>query len=246
MLPAFPTGRQCTSGASPRASTISKAAVFWPSSRSGFTELTRATGYSLASLRTSSRQSSKLPSTCSSCAPCASAWASLPSAILPFGTRTAQRRPARAAYAAALADVLPVDAQITVRAPRAAASVTATVMPRSLNEPVGLLPSTLRYTEQPVSSDSVGAGSSGVPPSPRETTCVSGGTGSRSLYSPMIPRHGDGLVAVALTAPPALAGGPGSRLRAGLSSFALQALHPHDAVDVAHGLHRAESCHRLG
>ena len=97
MLPAFPTGRQCTSGASPRASTISKAAVFWPSSRSGFTELTRATGYSLASLRASSRQSSKLPSTCSSFAPCTSAWASLPRAILPRGTSTAQVRPARAA-----------------------------------------------------------------------------------------------------------------------------------------------------
>ena len=44
MLPALPTGRQCTSGASPSSSTISKAAVFWPCSRSGLTELTRATG----------------------------------------------------------------------------------------------------------------------------------------------------------------------------------------------------------
>jgi hypothetical protein len=31
---------------------------------------------------------------------------------------------------------------------------------------------------------------------------VSAGTGSRSPYSPMMPRHGDGLVVVALTAPP--------------------------------------------
>jgi len=44
MFPALPTGRQCTSGASPSASTISNAADFCPSSRSGFTELTSATG----------------------------------------------------------------------------------------------------------------------------------------------------------------------------------------------------------
>ena len=64
--------------------------------------------------------------------------------MLPRGTSTAQSSPALAAYAAALALVLPVEAQMTVLAPRAAASVTATVMPRSLNEPVGLPPSTLR------------------------------------------------------------------------------------------------------
>ncbi len=98
----------------------------------------------MASLRASSRQSSNDPSTCSSLAPCTSAWASLPIAIFPAGTSTAQVRPARAAYAAALALVLPVEAQITALAPAAAATVIATVMPRSLNEPVGLRPSTLR------------------------------------------------------------------------------------------------------
>ena len=97
MLPGLPTGRQCTSGASPSASTISNAAVFWPWMRSGFTELTRATGYSADSLRATSRQSSKLPLTWSSLAPCTRAWASLPIAILPRGTRTAQVIPARAA-----------------------------------------------------------------------------------------------------------------------------------------------------
>ena len=44
MLPAFPTGRTWMSGASPRASTTSNAAVFWPSMRAGLTELTRSTG----------------------------------------------------------------------------------------------------------------------------------------------------------------------------------------------------------
>ena len=52
------------------------------------------------------------------------------------------------------------------RRPRAALEI-AIVMPRSLNEPVGFAPSTLRYTSQPVSSDEHGAGTSGVPPSPQ-------------------------------------------------------------------------------
>ena len=43
MLPALPTGMASTSGAPPRSSQISKAAVFWPSRRNGLTELTRVT-----------------------------------------------------------------------------------------------------------------------------------------------------------------------------------------------------------
>jgi hypothetical protein len=44
MLPALPTGRQCSSGASPRASTISNTIVFCPSIRCGFTEFTSTIG----------------------------------------------------------------------------------------------------------------------------------------------------------------------------------------------------------
>ena len=57
------------------------------------------------------------------------------------------------------------------------AALTATVMPRSLNEPVGFAPSSLRYTSAPVSEESCGAGISGVSPSPIVT---SGSTGRRS------------------------------------------------------------------
>ena len=57
---------------------------------------------------------------------------------------TAQVRPARAAYAAADADVLPVEAQMIALAPASTALETASVMPRSLNDPVGLAPSTFR------------------------------------------------------------------------------------------------------
>ena len=50
----------------------------------------------------------------------------------------------------------------------------ATVMPRSLNEPVGFAPSILRWTSHPVSSERCGAGSSGVPPSRSVTTSQPG------------------------------------------------------------------------
>ena len=96
-MPAFPTGMQSTSGASPSTSTTSKAAVFWPSIRYSLTELTSDTGCFAASSRTTASASSKFPRSATTRAPCISAWASLPVAILPSGTITAPRSPARAA-----------------------------------------------------------------------------------------------------------------------------------------------------
>ena len=63
---------------------------------------------------------------------------------------------------------------MTACAPSSLARVMAIVMPRSLKEPVGLAPSTLRWTSQPVSSESTCAGTSGVPPSRSVTAVVSG------------------------------------------------------------------------
>ena len=54
--------------------------------------------------------------------------------------------PGAAPYAAAEAAVLPVDAQMIARDPSSIALATATTMPRSLNEPVGFMPSTLRWS----------------------------------------------------------------------------------------------------
>jgi hypothetical protein len=122
-------------------------------------------------------------------APCIIACAILPRAIRPSGTRTIGVIPARVAYAAIDADVLPVDAHTTAFAPCSAASDTATVMPRSLNEPVGLTASTFSHTEHPVRSDSHADSTSGVPPSPSDTIGVSSLTGSQSRYSSMTPRH---------------------------------------------------------
>ncbi len=81
----------------PSSSAISSAAVFWPSSRNGFTEFTRAIGWRSTSDRTSASASSKLPRSATTRAPCMSAWASLPVAMRPSGTITAPVSPARAA-----------------------------------------------------------------------------------------------------------------------------------------------------
>ena len=71
MLPALPTGMASMSGARPRSSQISKAAVFWPSRRNGLIELTRVTGWSScsASARTIPSAWSKLPSMATTLAP---------------------------------------------------------------------------------------------------------------------------------------------------------------------------------
>ncbi len=99
---------------------------------------------------------------------------------MPSGTITAHLSPARAAYAAAEAAVLPVEAQTIASDPSLTAAETAQVMPRSLNDPVGLSPSSLHHTSAPTRSDSRGARTSGVLPSPNEITGSSAANGSRS------------------------------------------------------------------
>src|SRR5512135_2515641 len=99
--------------------------------------------------------------------------------------------PARAAYAAADADVFPVDAHITALEPSSTALDIAIVMPRSLNEPVGFAPSNFRYMSSfgLIASFRFLVLTSGVPPSCRETTGVLSVTGRNSLYCSIIPFH---------------------------------------------------------
>src|SRR5690606_31984556 len=78
---------------------------------------------------------------------------------------------------------------MTALAPCSIARETATVMPRSLNAPVGFMPSDLTHTSAPVRRDSAGAGSRGVPPSPRVTTVEASVTPSLSAYSRSTPRQ---------------------------------------------------------
>ena len=147
--------------------------------RNSLTELTSTIGCVSVSSRTSASARSKLPFRAITRAPCTSVWAILPCAILPSGTITAHVMPARAAYAAALAAVLPVEAQITAFAPSRTAAETAQVMPLSLKEPVGFAPSSFKRTVAPTSSDSTGARSSGVEPSCSVTSGSPGANGSR-------------------------------------------------------------------
>src|SRR3546814_11762945 len=78
---------------------------------------------------------------------------------------------------------------MTAFAPCSTARDSATVMPRSLNEPVGFIPSYLPHTSVPVRRDSAGAGRSGVPPSPRVTTVEASVPPRRSAYPRRPPRH---------------------------------------------------------
>jgi hypothetical protein len=157
--------------------------------RNGLTELTSVTGHPSAISRVSVRAWSKLPSISSTRAPCTSACASLPSATFPLGIRTAHVMPARPAYAAADALVLPVDAQTTAEEPSSSAFEIASVIPRSLNDPVGLRPSYFSQTSAPVSSDNLSEWTSGVPPSPSVTIGVASDTGRWSNQRRMIPRR---------------------------------------------------------
>ena len=69
---------------------------------------------------------------------------------------------------------------MTALAPSRTAAETAQVMPRSLKEPVGLAPSSLRRTVAPTISESTGARSRGVEPSWRLTIGSPSSKGSRS------------------------------------------------------------------
>src|SRR5690625_5638653 len=67
---------------------------------------------------TACKASSKFLSISTISAPYIVSWASLPRATFPFGITIIALSPAFAAYAAAEAEVLPVDAQITTLLPR--------------------------------------------------------------------------------------------------------------------------------
>ena len=83
--------------------------------------------------------------------------------------------------------MLPVEAHTTASAPSSTAMEMAMVIPRSLNEPVGLAPSTLSQTSAPIRAERRGAGTRGVPPSNKVTTGVRGPMGRSARYSSMTP-----------------------------------------------------------
>ena len=101
---------------------------------------------------------------------------------------------------------------MTALAPASTALEMASVIPRSLNEPVGLAPSTLRYRSMQgvTSRASRSARISGVLPSFRVITGVCSVTGRNFRYSSLIPRQGlIGAARAQLTSP---ASGPSTRI----------------------------------
>jgi hypothetical protein len=87
---------------------------------------------------------------------------------------TSAAMPARAAYAANDAPALPLESSAARRTPHALSLLTSTVVPRSLNEPVGDRYSSLKWTVRPPK----GAATSGVMPSPIDTIGAASSTGS--------------------------------------------------------------------
>jgi len=171
VFPPPPYGSVRTSGIPPSCSTISTAALDCPSMRSSFPpELTKSDPGSEASASARANASPKVPSTSAIVPPTARTCTSFEEAIAPAGTTIRASIPARAAYAAADAAVLPVDAHTSRVTPRSSARDTASAIPRSLNEPVGFAPSHLSHSSTPNRSESRGAARSGVLPSPSVIT----------------------------------------------------------------------------
>ena len=118
---------------------------------------------------------------------------------LALGDDDATRESGAHGVRAADADVFPVDAHTTTFAPASTAFVIAIVMPRSLKEPVGFVPSTLSQT----SKIQLGRESVGV--EQRRPTLEQGDdrgrlvTGRCSRYASMRPGQGLGS---GLTVPP--------------------------------------------
>ena len=103
------------------------------------------------------------------------------------GMTTVARTPAAAAYAASAPPALPAEGAARCFAPSSTARLTATAMPRALNEPPGLRLS--RFTvrlSRPSEPPSRGAGWSGVAPSPRWVmkSHLRTGSSSRQRHSP--------------------------------------------------------------
>src|SRR5687767_12596558 len=97
--------------------------------------------------------------------------------------------PAAAPYAASAAPALPAVGTTRPGTPSAFARVTAALIPRALNDPVGLRPSSLTHTARtPSARASDSAGRSGVAPSPNVMGDSSGANGIQAAYRHMSHR----------------------------------------------------------
>ncbi|MDB5876350.1 MAG: associated domain protein, partial [Ramlibacter sp.] len=96
---------------------------------------------------------------------------------------------AAAPYAASAAPAFPAVGVTNPGTPSARARVTAALIPRALNEAVGLSPSSFTHSRAtPISRASAGASCIGVSPSPSETGASSASSGSTGEYRHMSQR----------------------------------------------------------
>src|ERR1041385_8986166 len=97
--------------------------------------------------------------------------------------------PAADPYAASAAPAFPAVGATRPAAPRARSRVTAALMPRALNDAVGLRPSSLIHIARtPAAFASVGVIMSGVPPSPRVAGSSLSRIGRTAAYRHMSQR----------------------------------------------------------
>ena len=117
-------------------------------------------------------------------------WMSWAVEIMSLGNRTIAGMPAAAQYAANAAEVSPVEAQATAGICWPSAIIwltmeTKTVMPKSLNEPVWLLPHCfIHKSSMPSSAPKRSAQSKLLPPSYMETTFSSSTRGQTISFLP--------------------------------------------------------------
>ena len=105
------------------------------------------------------------------------------------GAYTRTGSPAAAPYAASAAPAFPAVGVTNPGTPRALARVTAALIPRALNDAVGLSPSSFTHSRAtPVSPASAGASCIGVSPSPSDTGISLARSGSTGAYRHMSQR----------------------------------------------------------
>src|ERR1017187_9614859 len=113
--------------------------------------------------------------------------------ILPFGNNTIAGMPAPAQYTASAADVSPVEAHATawMGAPSLIICLTCdtnTVMPRSLNEPLCVLPQSFTHrSATPITLPNRSAQNRFVPPSYMDTMFSSAICGRIHSFLPQTP-----------------------------------------------------------
>ena len=144
MLPPLPTGSETQSGIPPSCSTTSNAAVFWPSSRYGLTEFRSAIGAALDELSHEPQRVVEVALHRDDARAADLGLGELPARDRALGQDDRQPDAGRGRSMRPPTPTCCLSTRTPLVAPSSSAFDTATVIPRSLNDPVGLAPSYFR------------------------------------------------------------------------------------------------------